>query len=200
MKTLGEAMRADAETERRSYGAHESPRMRSDEWLTPPEIIKALGPFDLDPCSPVVRPWRTAKHHWNRFDDGLLCKWWGRVWLNPPYGRLIERWIRRLAIHGDGIALVFARTETQWFQDWIWPHAHGVYFLAGRLRFHTVDGRRARAGAGAPSVLIAYGSRNAKALRNSDLPGSYVPVREPGVQLSREERFKNEEENDHADD
>lgn len=24
----------------------------NDEWLTPPEIVEALGPFDLDPCSP----------------------------------------------------------------------------------------------------------------------------------------------------
>ena len=32
-----------------------------DEWLTPPEIIQALGHFDLDPCSPIDRPWPTAK-------------------------------------------------------------------------------------------------------------------------------------------
>jgi len=25
---------------------------RTDEWLTPPKIIKSLGEFDLDPCSP----------------------------------------------------------------------------------------------------------------------------------------------------
>jgi hypothetical protein len=34
-----------------------------DEWLTPPEIVKALGTFDLDPCAPAVRPWDTAKRH-----------------------------------------------------------------------------------------------------------------------------------------
>lgn len=31
-----------------------------DEWLTPPEILRALGEFDLDPCAPVVRLWETA--------------------------------------------------------------------------------------------------------------------------------------------
>lgn len=35
-----------------------------DEWLTPPEILRALGAFDLDPCAPVVRPWETAAKHY----------------------------------------------------------------------------------------------------------------------------------------
>lgn len=42
---------------------HQSARMKNDEWLTPPEILRALGAFDLDPCAPVVRPWETAAQH-----------------------------------------------------------------------------------------------------------------------------------------
>ena len=64
-----------------------------DEWLTPPEIIKALGEFDLDPCSPVNRPWDTAKKHFTKFDDGLNKEWDGRVWVNPPYGRETFKWL-----------------------------------------------------------------------------------------------------------
>ena len=56
----------------------------SDEWLTPPDIIRALGPFDLDPCSPGVRPWDMATKHYTVADDGLYRPWVGRVWLNPP--------------------------------------------------------------------------------------------------------------------
>lgn len=37
----------------RAIGSHQSARMKSDTWLTPPDIIKSLGEFDLDPCSPV---------------------------------------------------------------------------------------------------------------------------------------------------
>lgn len=37
-----------------------SARADTDEWLTPPQLLKCLGPFDLDPCSPVDRPWPTA--------------------------------------------------------------------------------------------------------------------------------------------
>lgn len=61
-------------------------------WLTPPEIIRALGEFDLDPCCPPAMPWSTAKKMVCRPDDGLAVTWEGRVWLNPPYGR--ERAIR----------------------------------------------------------------------------------------------------------
>jgi len=45
---------------RPGIGSHQSAAMMKDEWLTPPDIIKALGPFDLDPCAPIVRPWPTA--------------------------------------------------------------------------------------------------------------------------------------------
>jgi hypothetical protein len=46
----------------------------NDEWLTPPEIIKSLGVFDLDPCSSIIRPWNTAIKHYNINDDGLNKK------------------------------------------------------------------------------------------------------------------------------
>ena len=51
----------------------------NDEWLTPPEIIKSLGEFDLDPCSPINRPWDTAKKHYSKLDNGFTKKWYGRV-------------------------------------------------------------------------------------------------------------------------
>ncbi len=70
-----------------------------DEWLTPPEIITSLGSFDLDPCSPIARPWPTAKTHFTIQDDGLSQKWDGRVWMNPPYGENTFVWMRRLADH-----------------------------------------------------------------------------------------------------
>ena len=85
-----------------------------DEWLTPPEIIKALGEFDLDPCAPVKRPWPTAEKHYTIQDNGLLKPWQGRVWCNPPYNDA-AKWLARCAEHGNAIALVFARTETKMF-------------------------------------------------------------------------------------
>ncbi len=51
-------------------GSHHSARAMKDEWLTPPEIVRSLGTFDLDPCSPINRPGPTAKRHLTIDDDG----------------------------------------------------------------------------------------------------------------------------------
>lgn len=64
-----------------SLSGHQSARMKNDEWLTPPEILSALGTFDLDPCSPVNRPWPTAAQHYTERDNGLALPWHGRVLL-----------------------------------------------------------------------------------------------------------------------
>lgn len=159
-------------------------RSYSEDWLTPRWIIEALGEFDLDPCTPPTMPWQTARSRFTKAEDGLLRPWAGRVWLNPPYGHQTGDWLRKLAQHGDGIALVFARTETEMFRRWVWPKAAGILFLFGRLSFLSIDGpapvvaaNRRNTNAGAPSVLIAYGEANAASLAQSEIPGAYVPLR-----------------------
>lgn len=158
-------------------GSHQSAKMVTDEWLTPPGIISALGEFDLDPCMPVNRPWNTAKVHYTKDDDGLSKEWFGRIWLNPPYGMVATEWMARLAKHGNGIALLFARTETQMFFDHIWNEATAMLFIKGRLYFHYVDGSVAKQNGGAPSVLIAYGYENAKILDQCSIAGKVVHLK-----------------------
>ena len=145
------------------------------EWLTPPEIIRVLGPFDLDPCAPVNRPWPTASNHLTIEDNGLLVPRKGFVWCNPPYGAEASAWLGRMAEHGNGIALIFARTETATFFDHIWTKATALLFLRGRLSFYHVDGTMGAA-AGAPSVLVAYGLRAQVRLRSSGLTGAIVEL------------------------
>lgn len=157
----------------RGMSGHQSARAGSHVWLTPPEIIRALGLFDLDPCAaPDPRPWPTAVEHYT--ERGLEREWRGRVWLNPPYGQEVYRWLARLADHGDGIALIFARTETQGFFETVWQRADALLFLRGRLHFHYPTGERASFNAGAPSVLIAYGRECADRLAHTDLGGKYI--------------------------
>lgn len=155
-------------------GSHQSAVMGKDEWLTPPEIIESLGPFDLDPCAPINRPWPTAKKHYTINDNGLYLPWEGRVWCNPPYGKEAIKWMRKLAEHGNGTALIFARTETQMFFETVWGKAESILFLKGRLHFHHVSGERAKANGGAPSVLIAYNEENAEALEESGIEGQHI--------------------------
>lgn len=143
--------------------------MKNDEWLTPPEWIEALGPFDLDPCSPIGRPWPTAQVHFTKADDGLALPWAGRVWCNPPFGREATKWLARMVDHRCGIALVPARTETRSWTDNVWGRAKAVCFVRGRPHFHRVDGTRAPFNSGAPIALIAYSGFDAIALRVANL-------------------------------
>jgi phage N-6-adenine-methyltransferase len=161
---------------RRAMGSHESAVGGKDEWLTPRSLIESLGTFDLDPCSPINRPWPTAAKHYTIEDDGLAQPWHGRVWMNPPYAH-VGKWLHRLAEHGTGTALIFARTETGVWFNHVWPRAAGVLFIKGRLAFHHVDGRRADSSAGAPSALIAYGEADAEVLASGVVEGAYVTPR-----------------------
>ena len=165
-----------------------------DEWLTPPDMVRRVGPFDLDPCSPVpeLRPWSTAAKHYCIRDDGLAQEWVGRVWCNPPYGRQTGVWLKRCADHGNAIALVFARTETSTFVSQVWERADGILFLYGRLKFYHVTGKRAASSAGAPSCLLAYGAANVDSLRKSRLRGALV-IRVGGIELIEGDLFGEEE-------
>jgi hypothetical protein len=157
-------------------GALHDPERRSIEWFTPPHIFaKLLLTFDLDPCAPAGGvPWIPARRHFSIEDDGLAQEWHGRVWLNPPYGREAGVWARKLASHGDGIALVFARTDSAWFQE-VARQADAICLVAGRLSFIPGMAGQMEKGhnAAAASALLAYGAECADALRRSGLGLTY---------------------------
>ncbi|BCH33201.1 hypothetical protein MesoLjLc_51310 [Mesorhizobium sp. L-8-10] len=182
----------------KGIGGHHSASSGTDVWLTPPDVLAAMGgsaSFDLDPCAPVNRPWDMARQHYTVEDDGLMKPWFGRVWLNPPYQTdLIGKFMGRMVEHGRGIALIFARTETAIFHKTVWKAADALLFLEGRLHFHVNEdtefkrgkdqpaimvsrGERAPANAGAPSVFCAYGPDDADVLASCGLPGAFVPLR-----------------------
>lgn len=113
------------------------------EWYTPHHVIervvKVLGVIDLDPCSNSHdAPNVPALMHFTQDDNGLIQLWQGRVYLNPPYGRVIGEWTSLLLRYyalghvTEAIALLPARTDTKWFQA-MKPTA--LCFIAGRLQF-----------------------------------------------------------------
>jgi hypothetical protein len=116
---------------------------QSPEHYTPQTIIDAtlacLGNIDLDPCSNShEQPNVPALHHFTQGDDGLRREWHGRVYMNPPYGQEIDRWIEKLCAEHtaqravEAIALVPSRTDTQW---WLRLRDFPVCFITGRLTF-----------------------------------------------------------------
>jgi len=157
-------------------GAH-SGRAITHDWITPKFLLDALDApeaFDLDPCQSPTQPWLCARHGIVQPVDGLREQWGGCVWMNPPYSVHASEWMAKLARHGNGIALIFARTETEMFFEHVWGKASAILFLEGRLHFHYPDGRRADSNAGGPSCLIAYGKNAACMLASSGLPGALV--------------------------
>lgn len=160
-----------------SLDTHADFASRNDRWLTPLPLIRRLGRFDLDPCGAPDH--QTADEVWTpeSIGDGLAMPWSGRVFLNPPYGRVATAWVRRMSEHANGTALLFARTDTDLFHDWVFPHASAIMFLRRRLRFLTPDGEYADHTAGAPSALIAYGELDARHLTASGLDGHIIRLR-----------------------
>jgi hypothetical protein len=132
----------------------------STEWETPPEILAALGQFDDDPARAGLT-------------DGLTRAWRGLVWLNPPYGPEIGQWLAKLAEHGSGVALIFARTETRWFVEFVWNFASALLFLHGRPHFYR-DGVRAKGNSGGPLVLVSYGIEAQRRLEKCGLLGTLI--------------------------
>ena len=158
---------------------HESTYNESKEWYTPKYIFDALGlTFDLDPCSPGANivPWIPARRHITPAENGLTAHWEGSIWMNPPYGSDTPKWMQHLAEVGNGIALVFSRTDVKWFHRYI-PRADAICFIKGRVQFvkASVADQYAKGryvpcgGCGAGSMLVAYGSAMAGALLKSNL-------------------------------
>lgn len=147
-----------------TLNSHHSKAVYSDCWITPKKFFDAFPRFDLDPCASDPMPWPSAQHMCTH--SGLDIDWPGfaTVWLNPPYSD-IGSWMARLAEHGNGIALIAARTETQWFTESVWRKASALYFLIGRPTFHRPDGTPGRGNSGYPCILAAYGSHCAGLLK-----------------------------------
>lgn len=178
---------------------HEFGWTGSIEWYTPKEVFKALNlKFDLDPCSPGkdIVPWIPARKHFTIEDNGLHM-FWGpckSVWLNPPYGRATYKWLETMtrnvrSFACTGIALLFSRTDTNWFQDFV-AKADAVCFLSKRLSFipstkayeysrglwhpkcdlyTDVDGKKKKSQTGCGSILVAWGKNEVEALYKSKL-------------------------------
>jgi len=151
------------------------------DWQTPPEVIErviaVLGAIDLDPCSNSHDdPNVPAAKHFTEEDDGLAQEWRGRVYMNPPYGRVIGKWVEKLVEEFEAgrvtqaIALVPARTDTRWFKRF---RAFPRCFVQGRLKFVG-----AAAGAPFPSAIIGVGvSVEALAEGFGDI-GDCFPIKE----------------------
>lgn len=111
-------------------GEHETPQDFYDE-------LDAEFHFTLDPCATDEN--HKCPQYYTKEIDGLVQPWFGKVFMNPPYGRGIGEWVRKAYMEAglDGtmvVGLLPARTDTKWFHDYIYGKAE-VRFIKGRLKF-----------------------------------------------------------------
>lgn len=145
---------------------------KSNEWATPWDLYirieRRYGPFDLDPCCTDM----TAKC--NRYitqkEDGLKKSWklqfddpehtQTRVFMNPPYGREIGKWVQKAyeeSLKGvTVVCLIPSRTDTQWWHKYCMK-AVKIDFIKGRIKFEQ-NGKTGTVSAPFPSCLVVFSS------------------------------------------
>ena len=116
----------------------------SNEWETPKNLYEELNKefhFTLDPCA--TKENAKCKKYYTLKDNGLILSWNGEtVFMNPPYGREIGKWIEKAYNESkEGVTVVClipARTDTSYWHDFILGKAE-MRFLRGRLKFRNGD-------------------------------------------------------------
>jgi len=160
---------------------HDSVDNQTQDWYTPPWVFEALGlQFTLDVAAPERGvPWIPALCHYSKEENGLAQPWEGLIWCNPPYGKETGTWLGKMHEHRNGVALVFARTDCAWFHDYVVKAA--ILFLKGRIRFVDGLGVTSGGGAGAGSLLVAWGPLAVEGLRRMSSRGFLVENTKQGV-------------------
>jgi len=135
--------------------------MSSDtpEWATPQKLFDELNAefnFNLDPCATEENA--KCSNFITKEQDGLNKVWDGHtVFMNPPYGREISKWMKHAhstAVRGNiVVCLVPSRTDTNWWWDYCMPYE--IRFIKGRLKFN--DGKNP---APFPSAIIIMRPKN----------------------------------------
>jgi DNA N-6-adenine-methyltransferase (Dam) len=159
-----------------TLGSHQRSIGKSHNHISPQRIADPFQPIGLDPCAANPRPWGIARINWT---SGSLERDWLRyrhlfIYENPPFDRNeVARWVLKLAEHGNGIALLHARTETEWFQI-VWQYASAILFMSDRIKFRKPDGTEQPHNSGAPPVLVAFGDEAVLRLRRCGIAGTLV--------------------------
>ena len=117
----------------------------SNEWATPKSLFDTLDEeflFTLDPCA--TKDNAKCSKFYTQEDDGLSQNWSNeRVFMNPPYGREIGKWVKKAceeSLKGAVVVcLIPARTDTKYYHDYIFPYAK-IKFIKGRIKFDNGTG------------------------------------------------------------
>jgi phage N-6-adenine-methyltransferase len=119
----------------------------NNRWSTPDDVFRPLQKefgFDMDVCA---EKWNAkCTKYFDPVTDGLSQKWTGVCWMNPPFGKEIEKWIKKAFLESKKgctvVCLVPARTETGWWHDYCLKGE--IRFIRGRIHFTDCNGKTGR--------------------------------------------------------
>jgi len=136
----------------------------SDCWGTPKSIVQIAEklleqPFNLDAAASKENA--ICEKFITEEQNALITHWKGpNVWLNPPYS-LNRAFLKRcvemiMSVSCENImVLIPARTDTQYWHEYVMEHAYRIWLIKGRLKFVG-----AKSGAPFPSALIQFNKNN----------------------------------------
>lgn len=146
---------------------------KTDLWSTPQDFFDELNAefnFTLDVCATAENA--KCNYFYTAETDGLSRSWAedchfhglqvGALWMNPPYGSGIRKWIAKAAEEANKgvtvVCLIPARTDTRYWHEFVWDTANHrpregveVRFIKGRLKFG-----EAKASAPFPSAVVIF--------------------------------------------
>lgn len=148
----------------------------TDQWPTPQPFFDALDAefgFDLDPCASPDNA--KCERFFTEADDGLTQRWEGVVFMNPPYGRQIGKWVAKAhdasRLGATVVCLIPARTDTTYWHDHV-MEADEIRLVRGRLHFdnqrHQDDrasGKASAHNAPFPSAVVVFRPSSATGVR-----------------------------------
>ena len=129
----------------------------SNEWNTPNALFDHLDNefnFTLDPCSNGTN--NKCSKYFTIHDDGLVQDWsQDSVFMNPPYGRAIGKWIEKAYLESlkgaTVVCLIPSRTDTRYWHDYCMK-ANEIRLIKGRVKFSGKDP------APFPSAIVVFGT------------------------------------------
>lgn len=126
------------------------------DWETPQDLFDKLNEifdFGLDACASHENA--KCREYFTEEDDSLQQDWNdGPVWMNPPYGRDIWKWMKKAVVESHEnretiVCLVPARTDTKWWHQYATKGE--IFYLKGRLKFGG-----AKNSAPFPSAIVVF--------------------------------------------
>lgn len=148
--------------------------MDNESWRTPPEVFEPLNAefkFDLD----------AAATYENKLAPRYLksaleyADWPGeRIWLNPPYGRKLEPFVRKAADEADKgktvVALIPFRCRAAWWHVAVLGRASEVRCVRKRIRFMRPDGTRGDFTGSCDSCIVVWRGKHGPTMLTSFEP------------------------------